>query len=64
MKKITEMLHIAILAIYKYYSEQNKLPEINNMVEANEVLQNAKLIFEPILMLVLLVSCLSSFIWS
>ena len=41
-----EMLHLSILAIYKYYSEQNKLPEINNMVEANEVLQNAKLIFE------------------
>ena len=41
-----ELLHCSLLAIQKFYDEENKLPEINNEEDAKKVLINAKLIYE------------------
>jgi len=41
-----ELLHCSIIAINNYYSEKNKLPEINNLEEAKKVLEKAKLIYD------------------
>ena len=41
-----ELLHCSLLAIQKFYDEENKLPEINNEDEAKKVLINAKSIYE------------------
>ena len=40
-----ELLHCALIAIHNYYSEKKSLPEINNLDEAKEVLERAKLIY-------------------
>ena len=41
-----ELLHCAFIAIHKYFSENNKLPELNNEKQANEVLKISKLIYD------------------
>jgi len=41
-----ELLHCALLAIQKFYDEENKLPEINNEEDAQKVLINAKTFYE------------------
>ena len=41
-----ELLHCEFLAIHKYYMENHKLPEINNLEEAEKVLSHARKIFE------------------
>ncbi len=41
-----ELLHCTLLAIQKFYDEENKLPEINNDEDAKKVLINAKSIYE------------------
>ena len=40
-----ELLHLSFLAIHKYFTKKNSLPEINNLEEAKEVLEKAKLIY-------------------
>lgn len=41
-----ELLHCALLAIHKFYDEENKLPEINSQEDAKKVLAYAKSIYE------------------
>lgn len=40
-----EMLHCSLLAIHKFYDQENKLPQINSQEDAEKVLMNAKLIY-------------------
>ena len=37
-----ELLHCAFIALHKYFSEKNELPELNNEKQANEVLKISK----------------------
>jgi ubiquitin-activating enzyme E1 len=40
-----ETLHLSFLAIHEYYKEKKNLPEINNIQQAKEVLEKAKIIY-------------------